>query len=139
MGSNEVESMFIPRFLVLPLVLSLGVGPLTAQSTLGNQFQPVVRPQIAQPGLRIGPLHDFHLHGTAPAPDTYRIIPAPGTYRTALPSDRSEVICYSIRGYRVTRDDPGSDSTRPSGYSTCQPADRFQVKDAGEPQQILLR
>jgi|HubBroStandDraft_6_1064221.scaffolds.fasta_scaffold339893_2 hypothetical protein len=127
--------MFIPRFLALPLVLSLGVGPLAAQSTLDNHEQPFP-PQSAQPGLRIGPLQDFHLHGTTPEPETYRITPAPGTYRKTFPSDQST--CYSIRGYRITRDDPESDSTRPSGYSTCQPSDRFEVKDAGE-QQILPR
>jgi len=130
--------MFIPRFLVLPLVLSLGVGPLAAQSMLDNHEQPNVPPQGAQPGLRIGPLQDFHLHGTSPAPEIYQDAPAPGTYRKILPRDQSEVTCYSIRGYRVTRDDPKSDSTRPSGYSTCQRSDRFEVKDAGE-QQILPR
>jgi hypothetical protein len=128
--------MFIPRFLVLPLLLSVGVTPLAAQAILDNNAQ-LLAPQSAQPGLRIGPLQDFHLHGTTPAPETYRIIPAPGTYGKTLPSDRSEVVCYSIRSYRVTRDDPESDSTRPSGYSTCQPSDRFQVKDAGEPQHLL--
>jgi len=46
--------MFIPRFLVLPLVLSLGVGPLAAQSMLDNHEQPNVPPQGAQPGLRSG-------------------------------------------------------------------------------------
>ena len=124
--------MFIPRFLVLPLVLSLGVGPLAAQSMLDNHEQPNVPPQGAQPGLRIGPLQDFHLHGTTPAPEIYQDIPAPGTYGKILPHDQGKVTCYSIRGYRVTRDDPDSDSTRPSGYSTCQPSDRFQVKDAEE-------
>jgi hypothetical protein len=128
--------MLIPRLLVLSLLLSVAAAPLAAQSTPDNQ--PIVPPQSAVPGLRIGPLQDFHLHGT-PAPETSQIIPAPGIYRKPLRSDRSEVVCYSIRSYRVTRDDPESDSTRPSGYSTCQPSDRFQVKDAGEPQQILVR
>jgi hypothetical protein len=38
--------------------------------------------------------------------------------------------CYSIRSYRFTRDDPRSDSTRFTAYSTCQPATQFHVKDA---------
>jgi len=130
--------VFIPRFLALPLVLSLGVGPLAAQSMLDNHEQPNVPPQRAPLGLRIGPLQDFHLHGTSPAPEIYQDAPTTGTYRKILPHDQNEATCYSIRGYRVTRDDPESDSTRPSGYSTCQPSDRFQVKDAGD-QQILLR
>ncbi len=134
MDLNEVDFMFVPRFLVLPLVLSLGVASLAARSLPDN---PMVPAQSGEPSLRIGPLQDFHLNGTAPAPDTYRIIPAPGTYRNPIPLDRSKVTCYSIRGYRVTRDDPESDSTRPSGYSTCQPSDRFQMKDADGPQHLL--
>lgn len=128
--------MFIPRFIVLSLVLSSGVGPLAAQSMLDKHEQPNAPPQGAPQGLRIGPLQDFHLHGTTPAPEIYQDAPTPGTYRKILPADQST--CYSIRGYRVTRDDPESDSTRPSGYSTCQPSDRFELKGAGE-QQILPR
>jgi hypothetical protein len=130
--------MFIPRLLVQSLLLSLGVAALAAQSMPNNPGQPSVPPLSAQPGLRIGPLQDFHLHGT-PAPETSQLIPAPVIYGKPLGSDRSEVVCYSIRSYRVTRDDPESDSTRPSGYSTCQPSDRFEVKEAGERQQIRGR
>ncbi|HUJ96353.1 MAG TPA: hypothetical protein VLW84_13865 [Terriglobales bacterium] len=38
--------------------------------------------------------------------------------------------CYALRSYLVVRDDPGSDSTTASGYSTCQLDTRFHVKDA---------
>jgi len=47
--------------------------------------------------------------------------------------------CYSIRSYRVTRDHPESDSTRPAGYSTCQPASRFQVRETGDSLEIVPR
>jgi|ERR1022692_2421097 hypothetical protein len=38
--------------------------------------------------------------------------------------------CYSIRTYRVVRDDPQSDSTSAAGYSTCQPVTRFRIENA---------
>jgi len=130
--------MLVPRLLVLSILLSVGVVPLAAQSTPGKNVQPQLAPQSSQPGLRMGPLQDFHLHDTTPTPET-SLIKAPETYRNIPSFDRNQVTCYSIRSYRVTRDDPMSDSTKPAGYSTCQPSDRFQVKDAGEPQQILVR
>jgi hypothetical protein len=46
-----------------------------------------------------------------------------------IPAD-ADPTCYSMRSYRVTRDDPQSDSTRLAGYSVCQPSARFQVKSA---------
>jgi hypothetical protein len=56
--------------------------------------------------------------------------------RDPRPNDRT---CYSIRSYRVTRDHPESDSTRPAGYSTCQPASRFQVKETVDSLEIVPR
>jgi hypothetical protein len=38
--------------------------------------------------------------------------------------------CYAIRSYVVARDSKDSDSTHPTGYSTCRPSDRYQVKSA---------
>lgn len=38
--------------------------------------------------------------------------------------------CYKIRAYYMVRERRNSDVTRPDGYSTCQPASRFQVKRA---------
>lgn len=38
--------------------------------------------------------------------------------------------CYTIRSYVVARDEKGSDSTHPAGYSTCRPSDRYHVKSA---------
>ena len=43
---------------------------------------------------------------------------------------QSDTFCLSIRSYRVVRDDPQSDTTRPAGYSTCQPASQYRVKIA---------
>jgi hypothetical protein len=53
--------------------------------------------------------------------------------------NQSDRTCYSIRSYRVTRNHPDSDSTRPAAYSTCQPASRFQVKETGDAPEIVPR
>jgi hypothetical protein len=42
------------------------------------------------------------------------------------PSDDN--LCYSMRSYKVARDDSHSDSTHAAGYSTCQPAARFHTR-----------
>ncbi len=38
-----------------------------------------------------------------------------------------DTLCYSMRSYKVARDNSQSDSTHPVGYSTCQPAARFRT------------
>jgi hypothetical protein len=38
-----------------------------------------------------------------------------------------DTLCYTMRSFKVARDDPHSDATHAAGYSTCQPAARFQV------------
>lgn len=43
--------------------------------------------------------------------------------------------CYKMRAYYMVRDNRNPDVTRPDGYSTCQPAARFQVKRAIERRQ----
>jgi hypothetical protein len=40
---------------------------------------------------------------------------------------RDDTSCLKMRVYKVARDDPHSDATHAAGYSTCQPAMRFQV------------
>jgi hypothetical protein len=47
--------------------------------------------------------------------------------------------CYSIRNYRMKRDDPETDVTRPDGYSTCQPATRFAVKSVEDSPELIKR
>lgn len=41
-----------------------------------------------------------------------------------------EMLCLKLRTYKVARDTPHSDSTHAAGYSTCQPAARFQMHTA---------
>jgi hypothetical protein len=40
---------------------------------------------------------------------------------------QADSVCLKIRTYKVARDGPATDSTHPAGYSTCQPAARFQT------------
>ncbi len=51
--------------------------------------------------------------------------------RTLLRTDQtfSDQTCYRMRTYKVRRVD-NSDSTEPSGYSTCLSANRVQMKSA---------
>jgi hypothetical protein len=53
-----------------------------------------------------------------------------GQYGLVLRSDGSEadLTCYAIRSYVVARDAKDSESTHPTGYSTCRPSDRYQVR-----------
>jgi hypothetical protein len=38
-----------------------------------------------------------------------------------------DTLCYTMRSFKVARDNPQSDSTHAAGSSTCQPAARFHV------------
>ena len=56
-----------------------------------------------------------------------------------LTLQQDEKTCYTIRTYRVARESPDSDSTRAAGYSTCQRATRFQLKEAVDSREIAPR
>ena len=45
---------------------------------------------------------------------------------------QDDTLCYTMRSYKVARDDPQSDSTHAAGYSTCQSATRFHVHTTEE-------
>ena|SRR5579864_5838445 len=40
----------------------------------------------------------------------------------------SDATCFTMRSYVVARDSKNSDSTHPTGYSTCQPASKYRVR-----------
>jgi len=46
------------------------------------------------------------------------------------PLDDGENLCYRLRTYLMKRESRDSDVTRPVGYTTCQPARRFDLKTA---------
>jgi hypothetical protein len=40
----------------------------------------------------------------------------------------ADAACFTMRSYVVARDSKDSDSTHPTGYSTCQPASKYRVR-----------
>jgi hypothetical protein len=40
----------------------------------------------------------------------------------------TDATCFTMRSYVVARDSRDSDSTHPTGYSTCQPASKYRVR-----------
>src|SRR5580658_8032962 len=132
--------MDIPRLLFLGLLISVCVRPIAAQSSPDKSpasFQPQLDGLFAPP--------EFRTHVPAlPQIVQDKIRRTPPEWRSRLlplPSkpERNDEACLFIRRYRVTRDDPESDATRPAGYSTCQPAARFQTKYAVDSQEIVPR
>jgi hypothetical protein len=146
--------MRIPHLLAISLLILVCIAPVLAQSPQDNMpgsffsEPPGALPQDAQANLRLNPIQRpievNRLYFPSAKPEAARadehdwtFKPWPRSHKHVL--TQNDATCYSIRAYRVKRDDPDSDSTRPAGYSTCQPASRFQVKEAGESQQMTPR
>jgi hypothetical protein len=143
-----------PRLLASSLLILVCVAPVLAQSPQDNipgsffSEPPGALPPDAQANLRLDPIQRpieiNRLQSPYSKPDAVRLDehdwtfkPWPQPHARALNQD--DATCYSIRSYRVKRDDPESDSTRLVGYSTCQPSNRFQVKTADERQRVVPR
>ncbi|MGD0509216.1 MAG: hypothetical protein ABSA27_15545 [Terriglobales bacterium] len=118
--------MYIPRLLLLSLLILVWFAPIAAQS-LPDKIPAFSEPQLD--GLVAPP--EFRAH----------VLPLPPNVRDRIRDIRPQLsldappmlndgVCYTIRSYRVTRDDPASDSTRLAGYSECQPAARYRAKNA---------
>jgi hypothetical protein len=43
-------------------------------------------------------------------------------------AEDGDKVCYTMRTYIVARESRGSDSTRPAGYSICQPSSKYELK-----------
>jgi hypothetical protein len=122
--------MNIPRLLILLALILACVAPAGAQS----------------PEKNAAPPDGLNLQHTTPgtADDSFTLRTAPRLLQQArtlqqLALNQNDATCYSIRVYRVKRDDQESDSTKPAGYSICQPSARFQVKTAVETIEIAPR
>ncbi|MGD0567831.1 MAG: hypothetical protein ABSA78_05455 [Candidatus Sulfotelmatobacter sp.] len=127
--------MSIPRLLILSVLILTWVASVGAQSPEKNAASPpadalnLPRTTLVAPGT---------------GEDTFTARTASGLLESrllqhALALEQNNATCYSIRLYRVKRDDPQSDTTRAAGYSTCQPAARFQVKTAVDSVEIAPR
>jgi len=151
--------MPIHRLLVLPLLISVCAAPVAAQSPSDRSPSSAsVCPTSKCPQAQTirGEPHQYSFilerrnaiaddlggvgghSSTIIPPLQFHAIP-PLAVGGLDPTLGQGDVCYSIRSYRVTRDDPESDSTRPAGYSTCQPAARFHVKDVGDLREIVPR
>jgi hypothetical protein len=127
--------MHIPRLLLLSLLVPICIAPVAAQSSpekIPASTQPKLDGLVAPPELRA---HVLPL----PANVRARIRDIQPQLPFASTLAGNDTVCLSIRSYRVTRDDPKSDSTRLAGYSECQPAARFQVKTAVDSREIVPR
>jgi hypothetical protein len=148
--------MYIPRLLVLSMLISACVVPAAAQAPSDNipgsfYSEPVgTIPQDVLASIRLIPIQvpiDIDIdrlylpHAKMEAARAGKHdwdTKAPSLFHERVLA-QDNATCLSIRSYRVTRDDPESDTTRLVGYSTCQPATKFQVKEAGEWQEIVPR
>lgn len=135
--------MCIPRLLLLLLLISVSVAPVVAQSSPDDSSsdKSVFSSQPQLDGLT-APL-EFRssfsafsgraLDGISGSLSSLRNYSEHFDQFKTLPQlklGKSDTTCFSMRIYRVTPDDPQSETTRFSGYSTCQIAGRYQTKDA---------
>jgi hypothetical protein len=128
--------MSIPRLLILSVMMLAWVAPLGAQSPEKGATPPPAN------GLnlpRTTPVAPATSEDTSTVRSASRMVDSKllaskllesRLLQRALALEQDNATCYSIRLYRVKRDDPESDTTRAASYSTCQPSARFQVKTA---------
>jgi hypothetical protein len=126
--SSEIQSASIGSEFSMPLneEAPIQARHLQLASDLEDLSVPVSMPDRARPGedeSNLAPRLQVQVH---------RMLPEPAL-------SENESTCYFLRSYRVTRDDPDSDSTSPAGYSTCLPGTRVQMKSAVDSRDIEPR
>jgi hypothetical protein len=132
--------MHILRLPFLALLISVCVASIAAQSSPDKTpaFSHSQRDELVAPEFRARSVQPVQ-----PTPNWRIRIRDTDPQQRVLPSDstltQNDTVCYSIRSYRVTRDDRESDATRLAGYSECQPAARFQVKTAVDSRMLVPR
>jgi hypothetical protein len=145
---KEEGFMYIPRLLLLSLLVSLCVATAAAQSSPSNSSDSL-RPASVLPWNPLastGPSL-FQLLANAQrlsgdegtverGSDSVVNRPLDSGIQHILTMQQDEKTCYTLRAYRVARESPDSDSTRPAGYSTCQRATRFQLKETVDSHEI---
>jgi hypothetical protein len=133
--------MSIFRLLPFSLLIAAGVATVAAQSAPEKNSIAVQSSETRYLTFPSGDLFASNLQTGLKANAIDRILV--GDYRPQLsqfsvphlwlrkdldsqpPADN---LCLKMRAYKVAPDSPHSDSTHPVGYSTCQPAARFQAR-----------
>jgi hypothetical protein len=140
--------MQVFRPLVLSLLAAFSVSPLVTAQSLTKES--ALRPDAQASAELFSFLQPFDIRAITPrsatpaadSKDDSPDMPPKNLGRQrilTLEEDGNEPICYTLRTYRVARESPDSDSTKPAGYSTCQRASRFQLKTAVDLREIAPR
>ena len=135
--------MSIFRLLPFSLVIAAGVVTLAAQSSPERspaaiqsadsvQLDASTSTNLPSPNLQAelnpqDPLDRIHIGDYNPRLNRFG---GPHVLLQMDPDWQGDNVCLKMRTYKVARDGPKTDSTHSSGYSTCQPAARFQVHTA---------
>ena len=115
---------------LLSLLVLFCAGAISLFAATGESTMPL-SPASAPPAFKIGSL------SLNPATNAKPLFGWPSRDRFAVrPRSAESTTCYKRRAYYMVRESRDSDVTRPDGYSTCQPAARFQVKRAIEQKMI---
>jgi hypothetical protein len=123
-STSTVQLTSAPAHLNAPV---FQFGPATPAPDLfgAHPFQAPVQP---------GPLK-FSLKPwkSLPAADMFSVQLAARNQRAKIASVARNSICYAMRSYDFSVDQPGSDTTRWSGSSTCRPAMDAQLRAVQNP------
>jgi hypothetical protein len=120
-------------FFVLLMSVCVSAQPSPDQNSVSPEFEihGLVAPLELRADQALTPFQDGqNLMGVDPSEGFFQRSPLQGS--SSLPPE-PEQRCYSIRTYRVTRDDPQSDTITPAGYSECETASSFHIAVVGSP------
>ena len=135
--------MLIFRLLRLSLLIALGAATVAAQSSPEKIPAPIqsldsgrlnssANPDILSPNSKAGlnPPNALDRILTGDYSPHLNQVGVPHSFLHMEPDwqPQNDKVCLKMRTYKVARDAPHSDSTHPVGYSTCQPAVRFQTR-----------
>ena len=146
----------LPRLLILSLFLAACVAPAAAQSSPDKAVAASQSPSSPSPQNSLTLQHDFPLLAPAQSPNTQAnqlqhplrsensnlspktpaavpafkpaspILQASGNKPATLAQNTQQ--CYALRTYRFSQEDPRSDSTKFTDYTTCQSGAEFHMK-----------
>ncbi len=121
------------RILGLCLLMACCTPLCVAQQAENRDWPDTARatPQMSERGPADHPVFLRPAHLT-PHLRLYRV--DPGISSPVFMDDFSQPFCAYLRTYRVRRDYQNSDVVRPSGYATCIPAKRWELRTAVETQ-----